>query len=107
NTQALYLRRILSWLCTEPDQPCPWCGQVKTVGALDPCGHLVCRACWDGASYSGCPICHRRIAIGDPFVKPAEAAQVERVTKHAGRLTLLDLGLDLMGIARQRFARLL
>ena len=107
NTQALYLRRILSWLYTEPEQPCPWCAQVKTVGALDPCGHLVCRACWDAARYSGCPICHRRIAIGDPFMKPAVAAPVDRVTKHAGRLTLLDLGLDLIGIARQRFARLL
>src|SRR5437773_2457822 len=28
---TLYLRCILSWLLTVPDQPCPWCGQTKTV----------------------------------------------------------------------------
>src|SRR5438552_1964116 len=44
---TLYLRRILTWLATVAKQPCPWCGQIKTVGALDPCGHLVCRDCWD------------------------------------------------------------
>ncbi|HSN27950.1 MAG TPA: RING finger family 4 domain-containing protein, partial [Kofleriaceae bacterium] len=62
NTRTLYMRRILSWLCTVPNQPCPWCGEVKSVGALDPCGHLVCRACWDGGNYAGCPVCHRRVA---------------------------------------------
>src|SRR4051812_29678621 len=46
NAASLYLRRMLSWLLTRPAQPCPWCGQIKTVGALDPCGHLVCRSCW-------------------------------------------------------------
>src|SRR5688500_8861953 len=54
--------RIVSWLLTVPDQPCPWCGQLTRVGALDPCGHLVCRPCWDGAQFVGCPICHRRVA---------------------------------------------
>src|SRR5262245_30026443 len=34
NTQALYLKRMLTWLLTKPEQPCPWCGQTKTVGAL-------------------------------------------------------------------------
>src|SRR5262249_6902934 len=63
-----YLRRILPWLGSSPAQPCPWCGELKPVGALDPCGHLVCRTCWDGGAYSGCPICHRRIAIPEPFV---------------------------------------
>lgn len=105
NTQTLYLKRILSWLLTKPEQPCPWCGQIKTVGALDPCGHLVCRSCWDSASFAGCPICHRRIAVPGPFVQLPQ--QGERVGHHAGSLTLLDLGFDLIGIARQRFARLL
>jgi hypothetical protein len=105
NPQAQYLKRMLTWLLTKPEQPCPWCAETKRVGALDPCGHLVCRSCWDGASFTGCPICHRRIAIGDPFVKPPE--QGERVAKHSGSLTLLDLGFDLVGIARQRFSRLL
>lgn len=107
NTYALYVRRILSWLFTEPDQPCPWCRQIKTIGALDPCGHLVCRACWDGANYSGCPICHRRVALGNPFVQTAPEPRSERVANHTGRLTLLELGFDPIAIARQRFARLL
>ncbi len=105
DTHTQYARRILSWLLTRPEQPCPWCGQIKSVGALDPCGHLVCRTCWDGASFAGCPICHRRIAAGGPFLQPAPGG--ERVAEHAGTLTLLDLGLDLLGIAKQRFQRLL
>src|SRR5690242_19927163 len=35
DAQALYLKRMLTWLLTKPEQPCPWCAQVKTVGALD------------------------------------------------------------------------
>src|SRR5262249_37435787 len=51
---SVYLRRMLTWLATRPAQPCPWCGQTKPVGALDPCGHLVCRSCWDGGTFAGC-----------------------------------------------------
>lgn len=102
--QAPYARRMLAWLVTKPEQPCPWCGETKRVGALDPCGHLVCRSCWQAASFAGCPICHRRIAVGDPFMAAAEPG--ERVTQHTGSLTLIDLGFDLVGIARKRFVRL-
>jgi hypothetical protein len=104
NPSSQYLRRMLTWLVTRPVQPCPWCGQVKPVGALDPCGHLVCRTCWNGGEFAGCPICHRRIAIGDPFVRPAPTH--ETVTRHDGELRLLHLGFDLVGAARVRFERL-
>jgi hypothetical protein len=104
-TQTQYARRMITWLVTTPEQPCPWCSETKLVGALDPCGHLVCRACWETASFVGCPICHRRIAAGGPFVQLPEGGA--RVGKHGGALTLLELGFDLPGIARQRFARLL
>jgi hypothetical protein len=107
DTRTLYMKRILSWLCTVPQQPCPWCGETKTVGALDPCGHLVCRSCWDFASYSGCPICHRRVSLGDPWIRPAAGALEQRVQRHDGTLTLVQLGFDLVGMARARFARLL
>jgi len=83
-----YLRRILTWLATRPAQPCPWCGQIKPVGALDPCGHLVCRTCWDGGTYAGCPICHRRIAVGDPFVRAAPTTEL--VTLHEETSQLVD-----------------
>jgi hypothetical protein len=105
DTGALYTRRILTWLRTRPEQPCPWCAQVKTVGALDPCGHLVCRTCWDGGNYAGCPICHRRVAPGDPFVKVPLAG--ESVERHDGELALLQLGFDLTGITRMHFDKLL
>ena len=101
---SLYLRRMLTWLATRPTQPCPWCGQIKPIGALDPCGHLVCRSCWEGGTYAGCPICHRRVAIGDPFVRAAST--VELVTHHDGQLRLLHLGFDLVGAARSRFEQL-
>jgi len=107
NTRALYLRRILTWLCTVPEHPCPWCGEVKAIGALDPCGHLVCRSCWDGGNYAGCPVCHRRVALGDPFLRPALGTPEQRVQRHAGSLTLLQLAFDMMGVARARYERLL
>jgi hypothetical protein len=100
-----YLKRILTWLLSKSEQPCPWCAQLRNVGALDPCGHLVCRACWDSANFAGCPICQRRIAMGDPFIQPG--GKGERVERHGGTLTLLDLGFDVLGIAKQRFQRLL
>src|SRR5258706_1618280 len=102
---TLYVRRILTWLYTRAAQPCPWCAQIKTIGALDPCGHLVCRTCWDGGNYAGCPICHRRVALGDPFIKAPLAG--ERVERHGGELALLQLGFDLTGMARLRFEHLL
>lgn len=105
NPGPQYLRRMLTWLATRPAQPCPWCGQVKPVGALDPCGHLVCRSCWDGGTFAGCPICHRRIAVGDPFVRAAPGDQ--RVAHHDGQLRLLHLGFDLLGSARERFEQLI
>ncbi|HET7502121.1 MAG TPA: MXAN_6230/SCO0854 family RING domain-containing protein [Kofleriaceae bacterium] len=104
DASSLYLRRMLTWVLTRPKQPCPWCGQVKPVGALDPCGHLVCQSCWNDGTYAGCPICHRRVAIGDPFVRAATT--MELVTQHDGELRLLHLGFDLLGAARSRFERL-
>lgn len=122
DTRVMYLRRILSWLWTVPHQPCPWCGEVKPVGALDPCGHLVCRACWYGGNFAGCPVCGRRVAAGEPLILPeagsttqplnirkrdTPAPTTERVQHHSGSLTLLQLGFDIMGAARARFTRLL
>jgi hypothetical protein len=101
---SLYRRRMLTWIATRPSQPCPWCGQIAMVGALDPCGHLVCGACWTGGSYAGCPICHRRVAMSGPFVRAEPTTDL--VTQHDGELRLLHLGFDLIGAARSRFERL-
>ena len=109
DTWSLYTQRVLSWLFTQPAQPCPWCGEVKAIGAINPCGHLVCRTCWDGGNYAGCPICHRRVALNEPFITPtpAPAAPPEPVLRHDGELRLLHLGFDLEGSARARFERLI
>jgi len=110
NTAGLYLRRVLTWLLTRADQPCPWCGEIREIGALDPCGHLVCRTCWDGGNYSGCPICHRRVTPGNPFVQPAAppaGSAHERVVGHDGQLRVIHLAFDLAAVARARFEQLL
>jgi hypothetical protein len=75
------------------EQPCPWCGDITVVGSLDPCGHIVCKSCWDGTNFPNCPICHRRVT----FVATAPAQP----------LTLVHLGLDPLGMAKQRFQELL
>lgn len=107
NTPSLYLERVLTWLATSPEQPCPWCSEIKTVGALDPCGHLVCRACWDDTGYTACPTCHRRVTLAEPFIIAPPSPVAERVTQHRGTLTLVHLAFDLQGTARHRFQRVL
>ncbi len=105
DTWSLYTRRVLSWVLQQPEQPCLLCGRMGTVSALDPCGHLVCSACWDGADYSGCPICHRRISQSDPFLRPprrAEPGESEGVS-----LKLLHLGQDLEAATKELLGRLL
>lgn len=101
---STYLRRVLPWLATQVDQPCPWCSQVKPISPLDPCGHLVCRSCWAAGHYVGCPICHRRVAM-IPFV--AVPPGTPTVTAHGGALRLVHLAFDLIGSAQTRIARIL
>lgn len=102
---SLYVQRVLTWLCTRAEQPCPWCAEIAAVGALDPCGHLVCKRCWSGGSYRGCPICHRRVPLEDPFMKPPSGEL--RVTKHDGVLRILHLAFDIDVVAKARLERML
>ncbi|HEY4177311.1 MAG TPA: MXAN_6230/SCO0854 family RING domain-containing protein [Kofleriaceae bacterium] len=103
DTTTLLFRRIISWLLTRADQPCPWCGETKQVFPLEPCGHLVCRTCWDGGNYAGCPICHRRVSLFDPFLKDLKA---DPVRSSDGQLRILHLAFDTDSIVRERFVRL-
>ncbi|MCX5202054.1 hypothetical protein OG897_11400 [Streptomyces sp. NBC_00237] len=100
DTALLYVDRVFTLLLQEPQQPCVLCGAVSTVHPVSPCAHLVCRACWDGADYSGCPICHRRLDPDDPFLTPVApparpARGASRRPAFAGPLRLLSLGTDL------------
>ena len=69
DTEALYVERVLSFLLQEPDQPCVLCGRDSTVAPVSPCGHLICRNCFDGSDYSACPVCNERIDTDDPFLR--------------------------------------
>src|SRR5688572_21652441 len=106
DTHGSYALRVLTWLLTRGDQPCPWCARTTTVRALDPCGHLACQTCWGSGTFSGCPICHRRVAINDPFLQTPPST-AERVQRHDGQLVLLHLAFDVHAVARERFGGLL
>ncbi|MFK3980901.1 MXAN_6230/SCO0854 family RING domain-containing protein [Micromonospora sp. NPDC050397] len=69
DTYKLYVHRLFALLLQESRQPCVLCGEVGTVHLLNPCAHLVCVACWDLGDYSGCPICHGRIDLDNPFLE--------------------------------------
>ncbi|QLJ03073.1 hypothetical protein HZZ00_20180 [Streptomyces sp. NEAU-sy36] len=93
DTEALYVDRVFAFLLQQPDQPCVLCGEARTVFPVSPCAHLVCRLCWDGSDYEGCPVCHRRIDADDPFLRPVRAIGAAKAPV-AGPLRLLRLGID-------------
>ncbi len=99
---TLFARRVVTWLLTRPEQPCPWCAQIKPVGALDPCGHLVCRECWAGGTYAGCPICHRRVSPSSSFIAIPDPPPAEPILHHDGHLHVLHLAFDVTASARAR-----
>jgi hypothetical protein len=104
DTFELYLQRTLTHVFASPEQPCLNCTNVDRVYVLNPCGHLVCAHCWDATNYSACPVCHRRIALGHPFVEPAPPREPLWDPRP---LTLLDVGRDLDATANRIYAELL
>jgi len=105
DTFQLFVDRVFTLLLQWPTQPCVLCGTVGSVHPVSPCAHLVCRECWDGADYAGCPICHRRIDRDDPFLKPAPPRHAREVA--VGPLKLLALGKDSRADAVRALLRLL
>ncbi|MFD6491553.1 MXAN_6230/SCO0854 family RING domain-containing protein [Streptomyces sp. NPDC060188] len=105
DTFELYVDRVFSLLLQWPAQPCVLCGTVGSVHPVSPCAHLVCRTCWDGADYAGCPLCHRRLDGGDPFLRPAEPRR--RLDVPTGPLKPLALGTDQNADATRALLRLL
>jgi RING finger family protein len=90
NTETFYVNRVFARLLQEPEQPCVLCGDTKSVHAVSPCAHLVCRTCWDGSELSACPLCLRRIDPHDPFLKPS-FHEVQPAHVRSDRLRLLSL----------------
>ncbi|MEU7136958.1 MXAN_6230/SCO0854 family RING domain-containing protein [Streptomyces sp. NPDC046261] len=107
DTFALYVDRVFSLLMQRPDQPCVLCGTVGVVHPVSPCAHLVCRSCWDGADYAGCPLCHRRIDRADPFLRPGRPAGAALRPAPRGPLRLLVLGTSRTADAAAELAGLL
>ena len=107
DTLALWVDRVLAVLFQDPEQPCILCGQVAVVTAVSPCAHLVCRACFDGADYSACPICYRALDPDDPFLQPRQADRTLRQRSLPSRTRLAGAGEDLVADAHAEVAALL
>ncbi|MDX5571403.1 MXAN_6230/SCO0854 family RING domain-containing protein [Streptomyces sp. ID01-9D] len=105
DTLQLYVDRVFTLLFQWPHQPCVLCSTIGSVRPVAPCAHLVCRECWDGADYSGCPICHRRTTGDDPFLKPAPPGRP--VETAAGPVQPLVLGIDAAADSVRALGRLL
>ncbi|MFF8841588.1 MXAN_6230/SCO0854 family RING domain-containing protein [Streptomyces sp. NPDC015127] len=103
DTYAHYVDRVLTVLFQRPEQPCVLCGTVDSVVPVAPCAHLVCGTCFDGADFSACPVCERRIDPADPFLRPRRPRRIfSRPPARPQRLRLLAYGGDLSD--RQRDA---
>ena len=104
DTFELWVRKVLVYYAQADDQPCLWCRRVGTTHVLEPCHHVICDHCFDGASYSACPACEQPVDRTSPFFQPARRrppAKDEQV-----RFKLLDVGDDLDAAARALFASL-
>ncbi|MFN3432400.1 MAG: RING finger family 4 domain-containing protein, partial [Candidatus Sericytochromatia bacterium] len=93
DTHALWMRKVLSHFLQAEDQPCLFCRRTGTTHVLS-CLHVVCDHCFDGTTYSACPVCERHVDRSSPFFQPSG---VDRQTppNERVRFKLLDLGDDL------------
>ncbi|MCX5014662.1 hypothetical protein OG765_27260 [Streptomyces sp. NBC_00555] len=111
DTHGLWVDRVRTLLAQWPDQPCVLCATAGSVHPVSPCAHLVCRTCWDGADYTGCPVCHRRVDPADPFLRPAAIGETGETDSagdgYAGPLRLLSFGTDRAGDSVTALGRLL
>lgn len=89
DTGELWLRKVLVHFLQDGEQPCLFCREVGTTHVLSPCQHVVCDRCFDGASYSACPVCEHHVDPSSPFFRPSS----ERLpsAKERVQLKLLDL----------------
>lgn len=99
DTWDLWLRKVLVYFLQDAEQPCLFCREVGTTHVLDPCKHVVCDRCFDGASYSACPVCEHHVDPSSPFFRPS----IERLpsAKEKVQLKLLDLGGSLQDSAQK------
>jgi hypothetical protein len=103
NTLDLWWLKVLAHFLQSDRQPCVFCLRTGTTHVLDPCLHVVCDHCFDGADYSACPVCEHHVDRSSPFFRavPARVTPAERVV-----FELLDVGGDVNEEARALFASL-
>lgn len=105
DTAALWWSKVLVHFLQAPEQPCLFCGAVGTTHVLSPCRHVVCGRCWDGANYSGCPVCERAVDPGSPFFLDSPGPPAAKVPERV-RFRRLSLGQDLRAHTRQLYTAL-
>ncbi len=101
DTEALWWRKVLTHYFQAEGQPCLSCRRTGTTHVLNPCRHVVCDRCWDGASYSACPVCEHHVDRSSPFFKPSEPRELS--SKETVTFKLLDLGADFSAESRALF----
>jgi len=94
DTFDLWVRKVLIHFVQAPGQPCLFCRRIGTTHVLNPCLHVVCDRCFDGANYSACPVCEHHVDRRSPFFKPSRVRLGLRLPSPAEPVTfkLLDLG---------------
>ncbi|MBX3228544.1 MAG: hypothetical protein KIT84_07820 [Labilithrix sp.] len=103
DTHALWRQRVLAYCFGGMRQPCPTCGQRGTSHLLDPCYHVVCERCFDGANYDGCPICGEHVSKKGPFFQPSAQDRASIPKEHVVYVRVdLEEG-DLDAAARKLF----
>jgi hypothetical protein len=93
DTHALWVRKVVSHFLQAEDQPCLFCRRVGTTHVLS-CMHVVCDHCFDGTTYSACPVCQHHVDRASPFFKPSGVDR-QSLPNERVRFKLLDLGEDL------------
>jgi hypothetical protein len=89
NTRDLWWQKVLVHFLQAEGQPCLFCRRTGTTHVLNPCRHVVCDRCFNGGSYSACPVCEHHVDRSSPFfqLQPERQAPKEQI-----RFRLLDLG---------------
>jgi hypothetical protein len=102
DTTALWWKKFLARFFQAERMPCLFCRRSGTTHVLNPCAHVVCDQCWDGANYSACPVCERAVDRSSPFFERAPEVSAPRA-KERFTFKLLDASADIDGEARALF----
>ena len=103
DTVALWWQKVLVHFLQAETQPCLFCRRTGTTHVLNPCRHVVCDHCFDGANYSACPVCEHHVDQSSPFFKPSS---VRHLPSETIIFKLLDLSDSAVEEARSLFTSL-